>query len=137
MHSGLQELSGLYYGYDEDCFYLRLDFGSWRQELAAEDAALELRFTGQNPQRLRFVPADGRLTMTNPSGKGTSTARAAYRSIFELALPLKALGLAPQDHFAVSCHLYRSGREIGRWPGHGEIRLCYRGIELASQYWFV
>jgi alpha-amylase/alpha-mannosidase (GH57 family) len=130
MHAADKELSNLYYGYDEQFFYLRIDFGSWQQELNAGDSALEIRFSGQRPLRLRFVPASGQLTGAD------SGAQAAYRSIFELALPLKALGLAPQDNFALSCHLYRSGRETGLWPDHGEILLCYRGGELAAQHWY-
>lgn len=138
MHAVSQELTRLFFGYDEGSFYLRIDFGTWQEELAAEDAALEIRFSGPRDLRVRFVPASGLLTVKSGAGKPLAdTARAACQSIFELALALEPLGLAAKDDIALSCHLYRAGHETARWPDQGAIRLCYRGAELEAQHWFV
>jgi alpha-amylase/alpha-mannosidase (GH57 family) len=138
MHAAGQELTGLYFGYDEQRFYLRIDFGTWQEELAAEDAVLEIHFYGQNDLRIHFVPADDQLTISNGDGqKLADTAQAAYESIFELALKLEPMGLAAKDEFGLSCRLHRAGHETARWPEQGTIRICYQGAELETQHWFV
>ena len=138
MHASSQELTAFQFGYDTRYFYLRLDFGSWQEELAVPDATLEIRFVGKQPLQVFFSPADKQLAITDCHDKSLAdVGQAACRSIFELALSLEALGLAPQDNFALSCHLHRSGRETARWPDQGVIRLCYHGAELAAQHWFV
>ena len=69
MHASGHELSALRFGYDERNFYLRLDFGSWQQELAAAGASLELRFSGPHPLQVLFSPVDKQLSITDGSGK--------------------------------------------------------------------
>ena len=137
MHATGQELAGLYFGYDEQHFYLRIDFGTWKEELAAEDAVLEIHFSGKNDLRVHFVPADGQLTISNGGQELVAEAQAAYQSIFELALSLETLGLAAMDEIGLSCQLHRAGHETAHWPDQGMIKLCYRGAELEAQHWFV
>ena len=137
MHAVSQELTNILFGYDEGSLYLRIDFGTWQEELAAKDAALEIRISGPRDLQAHFVPSSGVLTVKSADERPISNAgRAAYRSIFELALALKPLGLAAMDNFTLSCHLYRTGRETARWPDQGTIKLCYMGTELVEQHWF-
>lgn len=138
MHAVSQELTDVFFGYDERNFYLRIDFGTWQEELAAKDAVLEIRISGPRDLQAQFLPSSGELIVKSVDGKTLVNAgRATYQSIFELALPLNLLGLATMDDFALSCHLYRAGREKARWPDQGTIRLCYRGSELEAEHWFV
>ncbi len=138
MHATGHELTGLYFGYDEQHFYLRIDFGTWQEELAAEDAVLEIHFYGQNDLRINFVPADGQLTIRNGGGQElVAAAQAAYLSIFELSLNLEPMGLVANDNFGLSCQLHRAGQQTARWPDQGTVQLCYRGADLAAQHWFV
>ncbi len=138
MHAVSQELSNVFFGYDDRNFYLRIDFGTWQEEITAEDAVLEIRIFGPENLHVQFSPSSGVLTIKSADGKTLVNAgRAKYQSTFELALPLKPLRLAAMDNFALSCHLYRGGREKARWPDQGTIKLCYRGCELEAQHWFV
>ncbi len=138
MHATGQELTGVYFGYDKQNFYLRIDFGTWQEELNAEDAVLEIRFSGQNNRRVHFIPADGRLTVRDDNGRELiSAAQAAYQTIFELAINLESIGLAVKDEFELSCQLHRAGHETARWPNQGSIRLSYWGADLEMQHWFV
>lgn len=138
MHAVSQKLTKVLFGYDEENFYLRIDFGTWQEELATEDTALEIRFSGRNDLQIHFVPASGLLTVKSADGESMADAgRAFYHSIFELALALKPLGLVAMDEFTLSCHLYRTGHETARWPDQGAIKLCYRGADIEAQHWFV
>ncbi len=138
MHTGSQPLAGFYFGYDQDNFYLRVDLAGWKEGLELADGALEIRIFGPHNLRVRLAPASGLLTVRSEKEQGlTDVARGACQSTFELALSLRALGLAVEDRFGLSCHLYRAEHETARWPEQGLIQLCYQGTELEAQHWFV
>ncbi len=137
MHATEQELDGLYFGYDEEHFYLRIDFGTWQEDLATENTVLEIHFSGKSDLHVHFVPADGQLTIRDGGQELVAEAQAAYQSIFELALRLETLGLATMDEFGLSCQLHRAGHGTAHWPDQGTIKLCYWGAELEAQHWFV
>ncbi len=138
MHSGSQPLTGIYYGYDREYFYLRLDFAGWQEELTEDENSLEIRFNGSRPLQVRLWPATGALQVRPEKGKLDARAvRAACGAIFELAVTLAALGLEKSGSLGLSCHLYRADYETSRWPDPGQVELIYRGSELFAHHWFV
>lgn len=136
MHDTSFDLLGLYYGYDEEYFYLRFDFRQPMERLAGTGGELLLQVQTDVPWVARLVAGSHRTMIRRGSGDGGAVyAPGACASVAELALPLDLLKLAPGDRLILSWQLLSSGRELARWPSDGPLTVTYFGVDLDARQW--
>jgi len=110
----------VFYGFDEENLYLRVDFDeSFRSEEHAK-ARLEIRFLDHQESRARFPLVPGVEDVLIDRGDQTKeTARWGFRKVGEIALSYKALNLSPGDWIGVIFELYDGETMIDQCPrGH-------------------
>ena len=136
MYSSRDGLDSLYYGYDEENLYFRIDEAELLGRLCREKGHFELRITAKKLFYARYTFADGLLWVCSdnqPLGQG----QGSCNQVLEMAIPLDLLGLTVGDSVNLTCHAVRDGRENGRWPAEGHAGLCYRGQTLDENNWSV
>lgn len=136
MYSGRQGLERLYYGYDSQNLYFRVDQPDLLKRLCGKDGYFEIRLTGSGTHHVCFSFADSQLKIL-VDGKLMAGGQGACDKILELAVPIELLQLAEGKSVRLSCHVFRQQRENGRWPTEGYAVLCYRGIALDEENWSV
>ncbi|GFO56605.1 glycoside hydrolase [Geomonas sp. Red276] len=127
MHAGEGILQSLYYGFDRDHLYFRVDGVHSLEKVLGEADRLVIRLSVRGGWRLELDPGRGEGELQIGEGTGWQPSGIAARwqvgKIAEAALPLAPLGLLPGDGFLVSLLLERDGAEFGRWPLDGELLL--------------
>jgi alpha-amylase/alpha-mannosidase (GH57 family) len=136
MYASRESLQELYYGYDQEHLYFRLEQAELLKHLCGEQGCFELRIAGQKLFHLCYWLADQTLSITVNSQQ-IATGRAACNQVLEIAAPLKALQLQPGEILNISCHALQEDRENGRWPTEGSASFCYRGCSLDEDNWSV
>ncbi len=136
MHSAQKGLQRLYYGYDDQALYFRLDEVGILDQLYGKEGRFEIYLHGTRNLCLRWHPQSNRLELLQDDiqiGEGT----AARGSILELAAPLKLLELKENDELRLFCCCVKGGRTNGRWPGEGDAPLIFRGASLDEENWTI
>jgi alpha-amylase/alpha-mannosidase (GH57 family) len=134
MYRSERWLRKMFFGNDEDHFYLRLDF------LRKEKLALAIDF--QRPAGV-VVNADlvtaglHEFALTRTRGEVISRQGLAYGEIVELAVPLADLGLAPGDVVSFQVRLSRDGIERECSPEKVPIEFVLVTNEFALRNWMV
>jgi hypothetical protein len=136
MYSGREGLEHLYYGYDNEHLYFRIDQPDLLRRLCGKDGYFELRLKGSGIFHVCFSFTDNRVKILI-NGKQVSGGRGASDKILELAVPIELLQLEQGKSIRISCHVVRQQRENGRWPTEGDAALCYRGSALDEENWSV
>ncbi len=136
MHANRESLEQMFYGYDREQLYFRLDQAELLKHLCGEQGSFELRLSGQQLFQLRFCFATQTLNL-HQAGVKIGTGRAACDQILELAVPLAALLIAPGEKLGLSCHALQNDKENGRWPTEGSATFTYRGCALDEDNWSV
>jgi len=129
-------LEKLYYGYDSSKLYFRIDQANLVQRLGGQKGYFEIRLTAKETFWARYSLEGGKLTLSS-AAEQLAIGSAACQQVLEMAIPLAPLGLHPGDIINISCHVYKAGRENGRWPTEGKARFCYRGSVLDEENWLV
>ena len=136
MYAGQESLEKLYYGYDWEQLYFRLDQPELLKQLCGKEGCFEIRLTAKELFHVDYNLADGVLTVQF-NGKVIATGDAAYGQVLELAVPLAALQLHAGEVVSLSCHVLQDGRENGRWPTEGNASFCYHGSALDEDNWSI
>lgn len=136
MYSGREGLNHLYYGYDSEKLYFRLDQLDLLKRLCGRDGYFELRIVTSVVFHLCYSFADHGVKLL-VDGKLLPGGQGACDKILELAVPVALLHLEEGKSVRVSCHVFRQQRENGRWPSEGYAVLCYRGTALDEENWSV
>ncbi|MBJ6727071.1 glycoside hydrolase family 57 protein [Geomesophilobacter sediminis] len=141
MHAGESLLQSLYYGFDLEFFYFRIDgVQPLDRILGAADvftlnliAGLEFRadLVGGAMSAELLQKEDG---VWRPSG---AKVRYCVVRVAEVAVPLAVLGLAPGDRLFAQFTLSRAGELLGRWPLDAPLLLDYAGPELEAETWLI
>ena len=134
MYASHDSLRRLYYGYDAEKLYFRIDQPELIQRLCGPQGIFEIRLTAKELFHLRYHMTDGSLEIQQ-QGDGKAVGQAACAKVLELAVPLEVLSLQPGDSMNLSCHALQNGRENGRWPTEGNAHFCYRGQVLDEENW--
>lgn len=124
MHAQSRAIRDLYYGFDRDRFYLRIDFvappgpnlGLRIEWLEPVPTRLELPVLAPGPSGIDRVLADGRK-------ESVSGAAAHLDAVLEIALPLVALATRPRDRVSFMVQLIEAGRPIESAPAGDAVRL--------------
>ena len=136
MYASRAGLRELYYGYDREQLYFRIDQADLLKRLCGRNGHFEIRLSGRIQLTARYALGSGELQLVRdgaPVGRG----RAACRQVLEIAVPLAELQLDAGEQLQVSCHALHARRENGRWPTEGHALLCYRGQALDEENWSV
>lgn len=136
MYSGREGLQNLYYGYDNDHLYFRIDQPDLLRRLCGKEGYFELRLNGRGMFNVCFSFTDNKVKVLI-DGKQVPGGRGACDKVLELAVPVELLQLEQGKSVRVSCRAVRQQREIGRWPTEGDVVLCYRGNALDEENWSV
>ncbi len=136
MYASRESLEALYYGYDREQIYFRIDQPELLQRLCGPEGCFEIRLNGQQQYRLSYSYDKLSLTLFADNQKiGTGTAACAR--VLEFAVPLTLLQLEIGDKLNLSCHALDHKRENGRWPTEGSASFTYRGCDLDTENWSV
>lgn len=134
MYSGRESLDHLYYGYDNDYLYFRLDQLDLLRRLCGREGYFELRLVASGIFHVCYSFSDASLKIL-VDGKTVTGGYGASDKVLELAVPVEMLQLETGKSVQVSCHVFRQRRENGRWPTEGYATLCYRGAALDDENW--
>jgi hypothetical protein len=118
MHAGLGLASDLYYGFDRERLYLRLDFHAG----APPGPNHGLRIEVIEPESVRLeigslaAGTHAVARVANGTAESVEGASCRIESIVELAIPLAALGLAPPQAFEALIQILEGGQPIESLP---------------------
>ena len=124
MHAGRGLASDLYYGFDRERLYLRVDFAAG----APPGAGYGLRIESIDPESIRLEIdslAPGAPTVrrvTNGAHQVIENARCRIESIVEIAIPLAVFGLAPPQPFEALVQILEDGQPIESLPPGDALR---------------
>jgi len=141
MHSSDRVLTSLYFGYDRDCFYIRIDGIQDLFRLLRETDILNLHLVGDReyrvPMQLRYD--EGLLQIKENSVWEPMRGRCYWKiaRICEVSIPLTALRLQPKGKLFASVSLIRDNEEIGRWPSDAPLMLYYAGPDIEVENWLI
>jgi alpha-amylase/alpha-mannosidase (GH57 family) len=137
MYGGAQAFQALYYAFDLEALYLRLDpaEGPARSAEVATDVRVAIlgatkRVAATFPIRPDGTERPGRLG-------GGDLGRVTFDSILELALPFAPLGLGPGEKIGLSLHVLRGGVEVERLPRYGYIGFAVPDRDFERLNWTV
>jgi alpha-amylase/alpha-mannosidase (GH57 family) len=141
MHRGDAGPSDLYYGFDVQFLYLRLDFAAGAPPGPKVELELELR--GASVTRLRvptLAPGERRLLLVGPEGSAAEPepgGRVAVGRIVEIAVPLKGAGLEPRAEVGLRLRLKEAGEVVETVPSEDDLTLVVPGVEDEGGFWSV
>ncbi|HKI51556.1 MAG TPA: glycoside hydrolase family 57 protein [Geothermobacteraceae bacterium] len=134
MHGASELFSTLYFGYDHQHFYLRIDPLVSLQLQA--DQRLELRLETSTAWRLLLDAQKPHAKLIDKeTGSVVADCPAAVGKVIEIALPLAALDLVPGDPLQCALLLLDANNELARWPAESNLSLPYRGKLLEADSW--
>jgi alpha-amylase/alpha-mannosidase (GH57 family) len=141
MHAAESLLHCLFYGYDENAFYFRLDGASPLEKVIQADDRLCLHLMLDREYLLTMMldVSEGELLVKDHSrwrGTGGICGWNLDR-ICEVRIPLATLNPEQGVPFFVFITLTRDQEEIGRWPTHSPLAVTYVGRKLELENWLV
>jgi alpha-amylase/alpha-mannosidase (GH57 family) len=110
----------VYYGFDEENLYLRVDFDETYRSVERDRARLNIRFLDHQESRVRvpLVAGTGNVFLEREEGPPV-TVQWGYRKVAEISLPYKVLNLTPGDWIGVVFELYEGETMVDQCPrGH-------------------
>lgn len=134
MHRGAGRARRLFYGFDAEALYLRLDFDGPIPDV------IDIEFLAPHAGRVRvsgLAPGAARVDRIDAEG-GTGPlegARAAGDRVIEVALPLASLSIRPGDEVGFMLHVLEHGRPVESLPDDGAVRLRLRGGAFEGGSW--
>ncbi len=111
-------LAAIYYGFDEETLYVRVDFDDNYRPEERHDPTLALRFLDHRETKILcpLVPGTGEIPLEGTEG---GKARWGFRKIGEIAIPYRILGLEPGEWLAALFELYEGETMVDQCPrGH-------------------
>lgn len=139
MHQVSSVINVIYYGFDMENLYLRLDINEDISLKDMEDLSFNINFV--NPVKYKAVlsfDSDGKVkdfSLENGDLKKIETSNAFYNKIIELKIPFASLNL-PQDYKTIdfSISVNKNNSEVERWPYQEAIIIPkpYEGFNFLS-----
>jgi len=145
MHRGASIITHIYYGFDLQNMFVRLDpSGSLKDEKVSE-LAFFVNFL--NPKGLdvevRIVPQERRVSATLFRGENNERKQVAAvntvaaNDIIEIAIPFDLIGVPPDAEVRIFVTVERSGSEIEKWPFRGFIQFKAPNDDFEAMMWQV
>ncbi|MEZ0329342.1 MAG: glycoside hydrolase family 57 protein [Dissulfuribacterales bacterium] len=146
MHKGRGLLRDIFYGFDIQTFFLRLDayisWSEWQTE-QGEDVNLVVRLaTGKTIYSFCFSmqQSDWRMVMhknDNHVEPVSSNIKWAVQDLLELAVPFAFLGISAGQVCELSVYTERNGLVLDMWPKTGHIMLTVPDNDFERRLWLV
>jgi len=131
-------LSSLYFGYDQERFYIRLDPTLVAERKETKDWKIHIEF--QRPiERTLIIPYNkgAYQGMIAAGGRPAYVSQIAYQKIIELEIPWSVLGGSGGKTIEFSLAIREGSLELIRYPREGLIKLPIPEIPLDSTMWVV
>jgi alpha-amylase/alpha-mannosidase (GH57 family) len=140
MHMTEGAISKIYYGFNQDTLFIRVDPRKTFDELP-EETGLAIEFTRPFPFRvtvpLRNTPKTKLFTKSDGEWSAvTATIEAAVGEILECAIPFKAIGAKERDELNLFLALRRGEDEIERCPWRGYITITTPTADFEARMWY-
>jgi hypothetical protein len=153
-HHGAGRVGEIFFGFDLDHLFLRLDFAAGGAPGAGTDLVIELiapraarlRVRGLAPGAhvvYRDAERDGGERPSHSetpweagdAGDAIPGARCVIERILELGIPFASLGLAPGDRVELVAHLLEGGRPVETVPDLDLVRFVVPDASFAASMW--
>ncbi len=140
MHKAESILSVLYYGFNKESLFLRLDGTRPFRELT-QDMSLSIDMTRPHPCRITvsFAPSPrAELFRREETGwtKSSDVLECAVDDIFEIRIPFASLRAREKDEISFSLCVLREGEEIERCPFRGHVTLTVPTPDFEAMMWY-
>ena len=140
MHKSESILSTLYYGFNKDALFLRMDSALPFRDLS-EDLKLSVDIT--RPSQYRVVialklPLHADLFRRDNSGWSNAeyAIEVAADEIFEMKVPFSALQAKEKDEISFSVSVMKNGAEMERCPFRGYVTLAVPTPDFEAMMWY-
>ncbi|MBI5787631.1 MAG: glycoside hydrolase [Candidatus Schekmanbacteria bacterium] len=143
MHQSTKVFSGLYFGFNPENLFLRLDFAQpWQTDVP--DWCFKIFVLKPSEWRLDLYPpqngADLRTTLykrrdANGWEKVSASCQAALGKILEIKIPLADLKVKSGDVLHLSVTIEKNNLEVEHWPGRGYMIITVPGADFEALIW--
>jgi alpha-amylase/alpha-mannosidase (GH57 family) len=141
MHSSDRMLQSLYYGYNRNSFFIRIDGVQDLSRLLKDDDVFNLHIFYDREYRLPLqMKNDEGLILVKENGIWIPTCYYCQCKIArtcELSFSLNSIKLVEGSKLFVSVTLVRDNEEIGRWPSDAPLMLYYAGQDIELDNWLI
>jgi hypothetical protein len=141
MYCPVAYASALYYGFDLDHLYLRLDVSPGLMCSSPGTFVGRCRVMTPRPLILTFplCRGDGACTLTQGEGSDAvvvpTRARVAVDRVVELAVPFAELGLKEGERVEFAVEVLEGQVELGRYPTDGPCTFSVPGRDFEAMMW--
>ncbi len=140
MHKSESFITYIYYGFDLDNLYLRLDAKSPLKDIL-NDMGISFFFIKPLALRIDVFIEEAKVTgKLYRKGNGDwsiykTIKDVACLDILEMAVPFKDIDAAQKDEVSFFVSLQKGGEEVERWPWRGYISLTVPSPEFEATMW--
>lgn len=147
MHRAETITKGIYYGFNLDMLFLRIDTNLKLSDKFMQDFVFEINFVEPVVQKLRLkIPSEKeqscqfcffRLVNDVWQDIENSSIHCAIKKIIEIKIPFAALLVKPEDKIRILLSIKKGDDEIERWPLKGVIDVLVPTVEYEAIMWHV
>lgn len=143
MHRAQNMIKTIYYGYDLNQLYYRVDFTETLTETTLANVKIKLLYTQPSGYEATILVSQKLSTDIHLQVKAAdskpmtlSGATVAAQKILEFSIPLSSFA-TPPEHFEWSLAIEKEGQEIERWPSDNTISHPFPAEENFAQAWMI
>jgi len=146
MHRAESIISHIYYGFDMQNLFIRLDSNSDLHDARVKELVFCLHFLKPRPCRVevRLDPTAGEVSAyvlgsgkEDKGGRGERLSSIAAGEIIEMAVPFDMIGAMPRDEVNFFVTVRREEVEIEKWPYRGYISFNVPTEDFEAIMWHV
>ncbi len=145
IHRAESIVKNLYFGFDRENLYLRLDLNIDPAGEKMRDFVFEYTFIGKATFRLKLASLPGGAMSAELLRQSETVsawtpiqgepAKAAALRILEASVPYAVLEAGEKDNINVTLAVYRGENEVEKWPTRGIINITVPGSDFEGQNW--
>jgi alpha-amylase/alpha-mannosidase (GH57 family) len=136
MYQNRQLLTHIYFGFDIDHIYMRIDFAD-----STEDMTVQIEIISPEPIRVQIPLADRILIVysmkNNVLEKIADMKSIALENVLELAMPFHMISATPLKRVRFFVSLQRRGLEVERHPANGLLSFIVPEQDFEKVMWYV
>lgn len=136
MYQDQQLLTHIYFGFDLDHIYMRMDFAD-----STEDMTVQIDIISPEPIRVQIPLTDRVLIIysmkDNIADKISEMKSIAFENILELQIPFHIISATPLKRVRFSVSLKRRGLEVERHPANGLLSFIVPEQDFEKVMWYV
>ncbi len=145
MHQADSIISCIYYGFDLDNLFVRLDTELDLSTPAVSGLIFDIHIIGPHVERIEIeVPPTGKILAAqyekdekNEWHKVQDIKNVAADEIIEIAIPFKLMKASTNDEVQFIVCVSRDGEDLERWPRHGYFSFDVPTEEFEATRWYV